>query len=63
MHFTEALPRAARRFIDSAMWQLFIVGIIGLFQEWLTQSRLRWMKKVSGTILITFSVMALLCAV
>jgi threonine/homoserine/homoserine lactone efflux protein len=43
----------------SALWWLILTGVVGLARTWLTPGRLRWVNRLSGTILVIFGLAAL----
>ena len=45
-------------FLGSAMWWFVLSGLVGLFRAKLTARGLRWVNRVSGTIIATFGVLA-----
>lgn len=47
-------------FLGSALWWAALSGGVGLFRGRLSQSGLRWLNRVSGTIIVAFGVVALL---
>jgi threonine/homoserine/homoserine lactone efflux protein len=46
-------------FLGSALWWLILSGTAGLFRVKLSARRLRWVNRVSGTVIATFGVLAL----
>jgi threonine/homoserine/homoserine lactone efflux protein len=47
-------------FCGSALWWLVLSGTVGFFRRALTPARLRWVNRLSGALLTTFGVLALL---
>ena len=45
-------------FLGSAFWWLVLSGITGLFRARLSARGLRWVNRISGTVLATFGVLA-----
>ena len=45
-------------FVGSAFWWLVLSGITGLFRARLSARGLRWVNRISGTVLATFGVLA-----
>jgi threonine/homoserine/homoserine lactone efflux protein len=45
-------------FLGSAMWWFVLSGLVGFFRAKLTARGLRWVNRVSGTIIATFGVLA-----
>jgi threonine/homoserine/homoserine lactone efflux protein len=46
-------------FLGSALWWLFLSGGVGLFREKLNTDHLRWVNRISGTIIAGFGLLAL----
>lgn len=46
-------------FLGSALWWLILSGTVNLFRSRLTSSRMRWLNRVSGILILAFGVMAL----
>ena len=46
-------------FLGSALWWLVLSGVTGLFRARLSVGGLRWVNRISGTVLATFGVLAL----
>jgi threonine/homoserine/homoserine lactone efflux protein len=46
-------------FIGSALWWLLLSGAVGFFRRSLTPDRLRWVNRVSGTLLVGFGLIPL----
>jgi threonine/homoserine/homoserine lactone efflux protein len=46
-------------FIGSALWWLVLSGVTSLFRARLSMRGLRWVNRISGTVLATFGVLAL----
>ena len=46
-------------FLGSAMWWFIVSGVTGLFRAKLSARGLRWVNRVSGTIIVTFGVLAI----
>jgi threonine/homoserine/homoserine lactone efflux protein len=46
-------------FIGSALWWLFLSGTVGLFRKRITPQGLRWINRISGIIIMTFGLWAL----
>jgi threonine/homoserine/homoserine lactone efflux protein len=55
-----AMVMVAGVFLGSAFWWLLLSGAVGFFRKALTTERLRWVNRVSGTILVGFGLLALL---
>jgi threonine/homoserine/homoserine lactone efflux protein len=45
-------------FLGSALWWLVLSGVAGLFRARLSVGGLRWVNRISGTVLATFGVLA-----
>lgn len=46
-------------FLGSALWWLFLSGIVSLLRTRFTSTGMRWLNRLSGIILLTFGVVAL----
>ena len=46
-------------FLGSAIWWLFLSGAVNLLRSWVTPTRMRWLNRVSGTVILVFGVVAL----
>ena len=46
-------------FLGSALWWLLLSGMVSLFRSRLNPARMRWLNRVSGTIILAFGVVAL----
>ncbi|MEO1296870.1 MAG: LysE family transporter, partial [Cyanobacteria bacterium J06636_16] len=46
-------------FLGSALWWLFLSGTVNLLRSRITPTRMRWLNRVSGTIILVFGVVAL----
>ncbi|NER85069.1 MAG: LysE family transporter [Leptolyngbya sp. SIO1D8] len=46
-------------FLGSALWWFFLSGIVSLFRSRLNPARMRWLNRVSGTVIFAFGVVAL----
>ncbi|MBP8972478.1 MAG: LysE family transporter [Anaerolineae bacterium] len=55
-----ALTLVAGVFAGSAMWWLLLSGGVSLLRERFTPRRMRWVNRLSGTVLIAFGLAALL---
>ena len=47
-------------FLGSAAWWLFLSTGVGLFRTWFNGSRLRWVNRLSGVIIVVFGIFAFL---
>ena len=47
-------------FVGSAMWWLLLSAAVGLFRARFTPARLRWVNRVSGAIMVSYGLLALL---
>jgi threonine/homoserine/homoserine lactone efflux protein len=50
-------------FTGSAMWWLFLSGAVGLFRRSISLTSMRWINRISGLIITTFGVVALVSLV
>ena len=46
-------------FLGSALWWLFLSGTVSLFRSRLTATRMQWLNRISGTVILAFGVVAL----
>jgi len=46
-------------FIGSAVWWLFLVGLVSRFRRFLTPTRRVWINRFSGSILMAFGALAI----
>lgn len=46
-------------FAGSAGWWLILSSAVSLFRSWLTPARMRWLNRLSGTVLLIFGIVAL----
>lgn len=46
-------------FLGSALWWLFLSGMVSLFRSRLTPGRMRWLNRASGMMILAFGVVAL----
>jgi len=47
-------------FVGSALWWLILTGFVGLFRSKFHSEQLRWVNRISGTVIIVFGVVILL---
>ena len=47
-------------FLGSAIWWVFLSGMVSLFRTRLTLVHMRWLNRIAGVVLLTFGVVALL---
>ncbi|MEM0981918.1 MAG: LysE family transporter, partial [Cyanobacteria bacterium P01_H01_bin.58] len=46
-------------FLGSALWWFFLSGTVNLFRTFLTPTRMRWLNRISGLVILTFGIIAL----
>jgi threonine/homoserine/homoserine lactone efflux protein len=57
--FAQAGWLGAGVFLGSALWWLVLSGVVGSFRAWLDPRRLRWINRISGVMIASFGVAAL----
>jgi threonine/homoserine/homoserine lactone efflux protein len=58
-NWREATIRVAGVFVGSALWWLLLSGVVGVLRSRLDLSTLRWVNRLSGTVLVAFGAAAL----
>jgi len=56
---SSALQLVLGVFLGSALWWLVLSGFVGVFRRRLNQHAMRWINRISGTIILGFGVMVL----
>ncbi len=46
-------------FLGSALWWIFLSGTVNLLRSHVTPTRMRWLNRISGTVILVFGVVAL----
>lgn len=46
-------------FFGSAFWWLFLSATVNLFRSWLNAAGMRWLNRISGTVILAFGMVAL----
>jgi arginine exporter protein ArgO len=59
-NYVSAAVLVAGVFIGSALWWLILSSVVGLFGRNISSQKLRWINRISGTIITAFGVLALL---
>ena len=58
--YTAGILLVSGVFLGSAVWWMFLSTGVGLFRAWFNGPRLRWVNRLSGTIIAAFGLLAFL---